>query len=112
MGMDVDERSQLFCLPHYHPAEFYQNPEKTSSSEPLESTISRGPKLRIDPWTLMQAAFTDSGLAGAPSAVVPSLHTRLLGRLAGHAPLAEPDLGFMAWLMAVCSLPRTNPGRR
>lgn len=25
---------------------------------------------------------------------------------------AEPDLGFMARLMALCALPRTNPGRR
>ena len=25
---------------------------------------------------------------------------------------ADPDLGFMARLMALCSLPRTNPGRR
>ena len=25
---------------------------------------------------------------------------------------ANPDLGFMARLMALCSLPRTNPGNR
>ena len=25
---------------------------------------------------------------------------------------ADPDLGFMARLMALCSLPRTNPGHR
>ena len=25
---------------------------------------------------------------------------------------ADPDLGFMAWLMALCCLPRTNPGNR
>ncbi len=25
---------------------------------------------------------------------------------------ADPDLGFMARMMALCSLPRTNPGRR
>ena len=25
---------------------------------------------------------------------------------------ADPDLGFMARLMALCSLPRTNPGDR
>ena len=25
---------------------------------------------------------------------------------------AEPDLGFMARMMALCSLPRTNPGNR
>ena len=25
---------------------------------------------------------------------------------------ADPDLGFMARMMAICSLPRTNPGKR
>ena len=25
---------------------------------------------------------------------------------------ADPDLGFMAWLLALCNLPRTNPGNR
>ena len=25
---------------------------------------------------------------------------------------ADPDLGFMAWRLALCSLPRTNPGNR
>ena len=25
---------------------------------------------------------------------------------------ADPDLGFMARLLALCSLPRTNPGNR
>ena len=25
---------------------------------------------------------------------------------------ADPDLGFMARMMALCSLPRTNPGNR
>ena len=29
-----------------------------------------------------------------------------------NASEADPDLGFMAWLMALCSLPRTNPGNR
>ena len=29
-----------------------------------------------------------------------------------RAALAEPDRGFMARLMMLCSLPRTNPGRR
>ena len=29
-----------------------------------------------------------------------------------RAALASPDLGFMARLMALCSLPRANPGRR
>ena len=25
---------------------------------------------------------------------------------------ADPERGFMAWMMALCSLPRTNPGNR
>ena len=29
-----------------------------------------------------------------------------------EASEADPDLGFMARLMALCSLPRTNPGDR
>ena len=29
-----------------------------------------------------------------------------------EASEAEPDLGFMARLLALCSLPRTNPGDR
>ena len=29
-----------------------------------------------------------------------------------EASEADPDLGFMARLMALCSLPRTNPGNR
>ena len=29
-----------------------------------------------------------------------------------NASEADPDLGFMARLMALCSLPRTNPGNR
>ena len=34
-----------------------------------------------------------------------------IGQLVG-ASEADPDLGFMARLMALCSLPRTNPGNR
>ena len=29
-----------------------------------------------------------------------------------RASEADPDLGFMARMMALCSLPRTNPGNR
>ena len=29
-----------------------------------------------------------------------------------NASEADPDMGFMARLMALCSLPRTNPGNR
>ena len=29
-----------------------------------------------------------------------------------EASEADPDMGFMARLMALCSLPRTNPGNR
>ena len=44
-----------------------------------------------------------------------SFHHWTLARQVDHlvaAREAEPDLGFMARLMALCALPRTNPGRR
>ena len=44
-----------------------------------------------------------------------SFHHWTLARQVDHlvtAHKSEPDLGFMARLMALCSLPRTNPGRR
>ena len=44
-----------------------------------------------------------------------SFHHWTLARQVDHlitAREAEPDLGFMVRLMALCSLPRTNPGRR
>ena len=42
-------------------------------------------------------------------------HHWTLARQVDHlvtAREAEPDLGFMARMLALCSLPRTNPGRR
>ena len=44
-----------------------------------------------------------------------SFHHWTLARQVDHLVTAresEPDLGFMVRLMALCSLPRTNPGRR
>ena len=44
-----------------------------------------------------------------------SFHHWTLARQVDHlitAREAEPDLGFMVRLMTLCSLPRTNPGRR
>ena len=44
-----------------------------------------------------------------------SFHHWTLARQVDHLVTAresEPDLGFMARLMTLCSLPRTNPGRR
>ena len=44
-----------------------------------------------------------------------SFHHWTLARQVDHlvtAREAEPDLGFMARMLALCSLPRTNPGRR
>ena len=44
-----------------------------------------------------------------------SFHHWTLARQVDHlvtAHEAEPDLGFMARMLALCSLPRTNPGRR
>ena len=44
-----------------------------------------------------------------------SFHHWTLARQVDHlvsARESEPDLGFMARMLALCSLPRTNPGRR
>ena len=60
----------------------------------------------------MQAAFTDLGW---PVATPQSFHHFTLAHQVDQlvaAREADPDLGFMVRLMALCSLPRTNPGRR
>ena len=44
-------------------------------------------------------------------ALVPFTHADQVDRLVA-AREADPDLGFMARLMTLCSLPRTNPGNR
>ena len=59
-----------------------------------------------------QDAFAELGW---PAPTPQSLHHFTLARQVDHlvtAREAEPDLGLMARLMALCSLPRTNPGRR
>ena len=60
----------------------------------------------------LRAAFADPGW---PAPTPQALHHFTLVRQVDHlvtAREADPDLGFMARLMALCSLPRTNPGRR
>ena len=60
----------------------------------------------------MQAAFTDLGW---PVATPQSFHHFTLAHQVDQlvaAREADPDLGFMVRLMTLCSLPRTNPGRR
>ena len=60
----------------------------------------------------MQAAFTDLGW---PVPTPQSFHHFTLAHQVDHLVTAregEPDLGFMARMLALCSLPRTNPGRR
>ena len=59
-----------------------------------------------------------SGTGGAVKALQPSPQARhhftqadQVNQLVG-ASEADPDLGFMARLLALCSLPRTNPGNR
>ena len=59
-----------------------------------------------------QDAFTDPGW---PVPTPQAFHHFTLARQVDHlvtAREADPDLGFMARLLALCSLPRTNPGRR
>ena len=60
----------------------------------------------------LQDAFAELGW---PAPTPQAFHHFTLARQVDHlvtAREAEPDLGFMARLMALCSLPRTNPGRR
>ena len=60
----------------------------------------------------MQAAFTDLGWSvPAPQ----KFHHFTLAHQVDQlvtAREAEPDLGFMARMLALCSIPRTNPGQR
>ena len=57
-------------------------------------------------------------LDGPVQALIPSRSTQHHFTLADQvdqlvtASETTPDLGFMARLMALCSLPRTNPGNR
>lgn len=60
----------------------------------------------------MKTAFEDNNW---PVPTPQSFHHWTLARQVDHlvtAREAEPDLGFMARMLALCSLPRTNPGRR
>ena len=60
----------------------------------------------------MRAAFEENDW---PVPTPQSFHHFTLARQVDHlvtAREAEPDLGFMARMLALCSLPRTNPGRR
>ena len=58
------------------------------------------------------------GLGGPVQALIPSRSTQHHFTLADQvdqlvtASEADPDRGFMARTMALCSLPRTNPGNR
>ena len=47
----------------------------------------------------------------SPQALHHFTHFDQVNQLVG-ASEADPDLGFMARMMALCSLPRTNPGNR
>ena len=47
----------------------------------------------------------------SPQAVYHFTQADQVNQLVG-ASEADPDLGFMARMMALCSLPRTNPGDR
>ena len=60
----------------------------------------------------MRAAFEENDW---PVPTPQSFHHWTLARQVDHLVMAreaEPDLGFMARMLALCSLPRTNPGRR
>ena len=58
------------------------------------------------------------GLGGPVKVLMPSRSTQHHFTLADQvnqlvgASEADPDLGFMARMLVLCSLPRTNPGNR
>ena len=67
---------------------------------------------RESEYAKMKAAFTDLGW---PVRTPQSFHHFTLAHQVDQLVTAresDPDLGFMARLMALCSLPRTNPGNR
>ena len=67
---------------------------------------------RESEYVKMQSAFTDLGWpASTPQSFHHFTRAHQVDQLVTAREL-EPDLGFMARLMALCSLPRTNPGNR
>ena len=69
-------------------------------------------KKRKSEYRKMRAAFESLDW---PVPTPQSFHHWTLARQVDHLVTAresDPDLGFMVRLMALCSLPRTNPGRR
>ena len=67
---------------------------------------------------LVPVAEVIADLPGPVQALIPSRSTQQHFTLADQvdqlvsASEADPDMGFMARLLALCSLPRTNPGNR
>ena len=69
-------------------------------------------KRRSGEYRKMKAAFEWNDW---PVPTPQSFHHWTLARQVDHLVMAreaEPDLGFMARMLSLCSLPRTNPGRR
>ena len=67
---------------------------------------------------LVPVAEALADLPGPVQVLIPSRPTQRHFTLADQvnqlvsASEADPDLGFMARMMVLCSLPRTNPGNR
>ena len=64
---------------------------------------------------LVPVAEALAGLPGLGLAIGPSQHSFTVADQVHQlvsASEADPDLGFMARLLVLCSLPRTNPGNR
>ena len=74
--------------------------------------------MQSNPGELVPVAEALADLSGPVQALKPSPQSRHHFTLADQvnqlvsASEADPDLGFMARMMALCSLPRTNPGNR
>ena len=65
--------------------------------------------------SLVPVAKVIADLPGLGLAIGPSQHSFTVADQVNQlvsASEADPDLGFMARLLALCSLPRTNPGNR
>ena len=65
--------------------------------------------------SLVPVAKVIADLPGLGLAIGPSQHSFTIADQVNQlveASEADPNMGFMARLMALCSLPRTNPGNR
>ena len=68
-----------------------------------DTGFKEAPHLVAEPGVFLSAGAVDAQLAH-------ELRNRVSQDQLVGASEADPDMGFMARMMALCSLPRTNPG--